>query len=44
MSNSSQVDPKCEALREQGTMNNRFDRVSDQLFKKEEFFACQGPS
>lgn len=38
MSNSSQVDPKSEALHEQGTMNNRFDRVSDQLFKKEEFF------
>jgi transposase len=38
MSNSSQVDPKLEALREQGTVNNRSDRVSDQLFQEEEFF------
>jgi len=38
MSNSSQVDPKLEALREQGTVNNRSDRVRDQLFQEEEFF------
>ena len=38
MARNRATDPKCEALREQGVLNSRADRVHDPLFLQHDFF------
>lgn len=38
MGHTKRVDPKSNALREQGALNRRAERVADQLFQQSDFF------
>ena len=38
MRHTKRVDPKSNALREQGALNRRPERVADQLFRQSDFF------